>query len=296
MQTALVALDQALHHHEQWYEELHVTLICRLPPDERDVSGDAHRRCRFGQWYYGSGASELGHHPGFAEIATEHERMHQYAATLLRASRDGAPISVQEYEPFVSALKRMRLEILTMKREFEDALYNLDPLTSTFSRIGMLTKLREQQQMVQRKVHTCCLVMMDVDQFKVVNDTYGHVVGDGVLTAMANYVMAQLRPYDRVFRYGGEEFVICMPDADQASGFAIVERLREGLASMRHESKDHASFNVTASFGLTLLDPGVPVEQSIDRADRALYAAKSAGKNRTVLWAPSMSGPQQVAP
>jgi diguanylate cyclase len=287
IQAALVAIDQALYNHEQWCEALYATLMCRLAPDDRDIASDAHRNCRFGQWLYGPGSS-LAAQPGFAEIELEHMHMHESAAKLLLAAQQDVPLSVQYYERFVNSLKRMRLEIQTVRRDLEDAFNNLDPLTGASNRIGMLTKLREQQEMVKRKLHTCSIAMMDVDHFKVVNDTHGHLVGDRVLSASARHVLAHLRPYDRVFRYGGEEFLILLPATDQTDGYAIVGRLGEELASIPHDTKSQASFHVTASFGLTLLDADVTVEQSIDRADKALYAAKTTGRNRTVIWDPSM--------
>ena len=275
MRAALKELEQAAYNHEQWSEMLFSTLICRLTPDQRDVCGDAHRRCRFGQWYYNSGFAALEGHPGFSEIAIEHEHMHQFAASLLRSSMEGLPISVNEYDRFMTALKRMRLELANIQQELKDALFSLDPLTGTPSRNGMLTKLREQQEMVRRNIHTCAVAMMDLDHFKIVNDRYGHLVGDKVLIASSRYVVANLRPYDKVFRYGGEEFLIYLPDADLQSGRDAIDRLREGLEALQHEAAGEQAFRVTASFGLALLDPDLPVEQSIDRADQALYAAKA---------------------
>jgi diguanylate cyclase len=288
MRTALKHLEQAVYNHEQWAEMLYGTLICRLAPDQRDISGDAHRLCRFGQWYYKSGNVELERHPGFAEIGFDHERMHQYAGTLLLSSVDGVPISIGDYERFVTAMKRLRLEVATLQRELEDALYNLDPLTGTPSRIGMLTKLREQHELVVRKVHACTVAMIDLDNFKAINDTYGHAVGDKVLTGVARYIMAHLRPYDKVFRYGGEEFLICLPDTDLEAGRNIIDRLREELGSLPYEANGNGIFHVTVSFGVTLLDPDLPVEQSIDRADKALYVAKASGRNRAITWDASM--------
>lgn len=295
MRKALGELDQALYNHDQWCEGLYATLICRLTPDERDIDREAHRKCRFGQWLYGAGVAKLRQHPGFVEIDAEHERMHRSAAQLLLAGAERRPISTADYDRFISALKRMRLEVLTLKRELEDALYNLDPLTGVLSRIGMLTKLREEQQLTRRGVHPSCVAMMDLDLFKGINDSYGHVVGDKVLVAVARYASAHLRPYDRVFRYGGEEFLLCLPNTDISAGLAILDRIRMELASIPHEADGKPAFTATVSFGLSLLDGDAPVEQSIERADKALYAAKASGRNRIMVWTPSLAAETPAA-
>lgn len=287
MRAALRELEQAIYNHDQWAETLYGTLICHLSPDERDISNVAHHMCRFGQWFYKAGVAALDKFPGFAEIGLEHERMHQFAASLLRSSMDGIPISTKDYERFTSALKRLRLEIASVQRELEGALFNLDPLTGIPSRVEMLSKLREQQEFVRRN-HACVLAMMDLDLFKSVNDKYGHTVGDKVLIGFARYILVHLRPYDKVFRYGGEEFLICLTDTDPGVGRAIVDRLREELASLPFEASGKGTFHVTASFGLAALDPGIAVERSIDRADKALYVAKADGRNCVVGWDPSM--------
>lgn len=281
MRVALKELEQALYNHEQWTETLYGTLICRLPPDERDIDRSSHHNCRFGQWYYKSGIAGLERHPGFAEIGIEHERMHQYAASLLRASAEGVPISIKDFERFLTALKRMRLEIATVERELEGALFNLDPLTGVHNRVDMLTKLREQHEFVRRN-HPCTIAMMDLDLFKSVNDTHGHLAGDRVLIAFAHYIINHLRPYDKVFRYGGEEFLLCLADTDVQSAEVIVNRLREELASLSHEAPGKEPFFVTVSFGLSALDPNKSVETIIDRADKALYVAKTKGRNRVI--------------
>jgi diguanylate cyclase len=288
LRQALKEIEQAVYNHEQWAETLYGTLICRLTPDERDISSEAHQNCRFGQWFHKAGAVSLKDHAGFAEIGLEHERMHRYATSLLRASMDGVPISIKDYERFVTTLKRLHLEIATVQHELEGALFNLDPLTGTPSRIGMLSSLREQMEFVRRG-HVCGVAMMDLDHFKAVNDNYGHLVGDKVLIGFARYIMAHLRPYDKVFRYGGEEFLICLPDTDLQTSCDIVSRLTEELASLPFDAEGKDIFHVTISSGLTLLDADIPVERSIDRADKALYAAKARGRNRVVVWDESMN-------
>ena len=287
MRSALIELEQALHNHERWLEELHANLICSMPADQGDLEEDAHRRCRFGQWYYGPGLEALRRFPGFAEIEIEHERMHRFAKTLLLASASRMPISMHDCERFVGALKRMRLEVDTSRRELDHALHDLDPLTGIPSRTGMLSSLRNELEMVKRKVHPCCISMIDIDHFKIVNDTYGHGTGDQVLVTISHHILSHLRPYDLFFRYGGEELLLCLVNANIESGREIIDRLRDELAELLHHADGCDPFHVTVSCGVTPIDAEVSVEQSIERADQALYAAKSAGRNRTVVWEPS---------
>jgi len=283
----VLQLDQAIYNHNQWFESLLRTLVCSLPHDSRDVEKDAHRKCPFGQWYYNHPPHELRNHPGFIAIEAEHERMHRLAAGLLMTEAAGETVSLLDYENFNNSVDNTRLQLQSMKHELEDLLFNHDPLTRAYSRIGMLTKLRELLELVKRNVESCCIAMMDLDHFKTVNDVHGHLAGDKVLAVLAGDIMARLRPYDKLFRYGGEEFLISMPHTDSKSGLNVVERLREGIAasSIHYEGKE---IRIAASFGLTLLDPDVSVEKTVERADRALYAAKSSGRNCTRIWDSSL--------
>lgn len=128
-QALLLQLDQAIYNHAQWYDSIVRTLICRLPYDSRDVAKNAHRRCRFGQWYYDDAHNTLRDHPGFIAIETEHKNMHRLAANLLQTAASGATIASLDFDHFANTLERLRLECYTLKRELEDSLLNLDALT-----------------------------------------------------------------------------------------------------------------------------------------------------------------------
>lgn len=288
MSAAISALEQALYMHEQWCNGVYCSLICRLPADERDLADLPHRRCPFGQWYYAQQDTPLGQHPGFIAVASEHEQLHRIGANLLTLSHAGESISVRDYDAFVNSMTRLRAEVAGLRHEFEDGVTNRDPLTGAASRIGMLTKLRLQQQMVTRELQACTIAMMDLDLFKAVNDAFGHQGGDAVLVETVRYVMTHLRPYDEFFRYGGEEFLLCIPGMNLETGHDAVERVREGLATIAIDVGGGRTVSVTASFGVTLLDADAPVEESIARADQALYRAKDAGRNRTRLWDATM--------
>ncbi len=287
LRSFLTQIDQAIYNHNQWHESLIRTLICHLPCDRRDASRDAHRECLFGQWYYSTASIKLKDHPGFNALGTEHERVHQHAIDLIQLEGSGTTINILEFEKFNNSLCSMRLQLQTMKRELEELLYNRDSLTHAHTRTGMLTKLRELQELVKRGVQSCSVAMMDLDHFKAVNDTFGHAAGDKVLVSVTYNILENLRPYDRIFRYGGEEFIITMLHTDPDSGFEAIERLRDCISGNQVDFEG-GNIGVTVSFGLTLLDPEVPVEQTIERADKALYAAKAAGRNRTIVWSPSM--------
>ncbi|MBI5593251.1 MAG: diguanylate cyclase [Deltaproteobacteria bacterium] len=288
LQAMLQQLDQALYNHKNWLDELTRTIICRLPYDPNDVAEDAHRQCRFGKWCYGNPPQAFREHPAFVATAIEHHRMHQLGARLLLASAHDASGLPKDYDSFRNALDRLRLEIDTLKCEIEDSMYNRDPLTGAENRVRMLTKLRELHEAVKRRVHPCGIAIMDLDHLKTINDNYGHPMGDQVLSTAVRHVMAHLRPYDSVFRYGGDEFLISLSDADPQITKTVIERICEGFATLTFATDRPKAISTTVSFGITQLDPDVSVEESINRADMALYAAKTSGRNCACVWDPSM--------
>ena len=289
LQLILHQLDQAIYNHEQWSKDLTRSIICRLPYDKRDITEDAHRQCRFGQWYYTSPPQALRDHPAFVAIETEHRRLHQFAARLLLAAANEALGSTNDYDNFMNAADRMHLEIYSLKQELNELVYNRDVLTGAENRISMLARLRELRELVKRGVQQCAIVIMDLDHFKTVNDTYGHSAGDKVLVAWVRYIKQHLRPYDRVYRYGGEEFLLSFPSTGLQSVSDIIDRLCSGLSAVDIGTHETKRIMVTASFGITMLDASVSVEESINRADLALYAAKEAGRNRSCVWDAGMT-------
>lgn len=279
LQGVIAQLKESVYNHQQWYNALIRTFVCKLQADQHDINPEAHTGCRFGQWYYGKAPEKLHLHPGFIALGEEHKRMHHLARLLLIATDAGSIITTLDYDNFANALERLRLEISALERELEDTLFNHDSLTGAITRFGILPMLRDQQELVKRHVQLCYIAMMDLDNFKAINDLHGHQAGDRVLTEVVRYLLKHLRPYDKVFRYGGEEFLLCMPYTDSTPGYDRVQELNEGIAAMTIDIGEKAPINISASFGLVLLDPEVPVETSIDRADKAMYAAKSAGRN-----------------
>lgn len=283
----LTQLEQAYLNHLQWYSATIRTITCKLPVDQRDLTPESHHACRFGQWYDGK-KFDLHIFSSFLPLGEEHRHMHQVAARMLAGVLDGKPVATLDFDDFANAIDRMRLQISALKSELENLLYNHDPLTGAINRHGILPALREQHEISRRGIQPCCIGMADVDKFKDINDQYGHLGGDRVLKVLVHYIIEHLRPYDKIFRFGGEEFLLLLQHTELAQCIDILERVREGIAALPIDLGDRGTVRVTASFGVTLLDPGIPVEASIERVDRAMYAAKAAGRNCVRKWDHSM--------
>jgi diguanylate cyclase (GGDEF)-like protein len=159
-----------------------------------------------------------------------------------------------------------------------------DTVTGLFSRRECLLLAQRELSRCQRLGKTSSVLMLDVDHFKQINDTYGHPAGDTVLKGIGEQCLAMKRTYDILGRYGGEEFLAFFPEASAAAARQIAERLCETVARCRFPT-EFGDVSVTLSIGIataTRVDDSL--ETLISRADRALYAAKRGGRNRVVEW------------
>ncbi len=161
-------------------------------------------------------------------------------------------------------------------------LANQDPLTACFNRRYFMTLAEYELQRSVRYQRPLSLIMLDIDEFKHFNDQYGHQIGDQVLCTLVNLCQKKLRSIDILGRYGGEEFIILLPETIAAGGLQAAERLREKIEKMEIASIE-AKMPVTVSMGVASLDANFNTSQTLDmliqRADQALYNAKSAGRN-----------------
>jgi diguanylate cyclase (GGDEF)-like protein len=184
-----------------------------------------------------------------------------------------------------SQLSRLRQRLRAQKAELAEALHRIqnlathDELTGLYNRRYMLDLLQLEHQRCMRSGHPFCIVMLDLDHFKQINDTHGHPAGDAVLRAFADEVRSVMRASDTIARWGGEEFLLLMTETRGSLGKPAIERLREHIAALRPKGVD-SSLQITISAGLTEHRAGEPVSETISRADKAVYVAKSQGRNR----------------
>ncbi|MGI6286014.1 diguanylate cyclase [Neomoorella humiferrea] len=167
---------------------------------------------------------------------------------------------------------------VTRYKKMEEELYRLsitDPLTGVYNRRYFIQTLEQEIERVRRSGQPLSVIMADLDHFKNINDRFGHAVGDQVLKAMAASFKERLRKTDCLARWGGEEFVILLPDTTAEGGALLAEDLRRRLSQMEIPGVGH----VTASFGVTGYLPGDTVDTIIQRVDDMMYQAKGKGRN-----------------
>lgn len=180
-------------------------------------------------------------------------------------------------------------EEITRRQKVEEALARAarsDPLTGLMNRRAMMYWFQYQLIHYQRNRIPFAVLLGDIDHFKSVNDTYGHAVGDQVLKDMALVLKESLRSQDLVARWGGEEFLILLPDTDGPGGAVAAEKIR-GQVEKATFYDDSREFHLTMSFGVAVYRPEQSADDCIKAADAALYRAKNAGRNRVELAKPS---------
>jgi two-component system, cell cycle response regulator len=179
-----------------------------------------------------------------------------------------------------------------------------DSLTRTYNRRFLTAHLRSELAFASRQGMTIALLLVDIDHFKQINDTYGHARGDLVLQLVANSISRLLRPYDALCRYGGEEFVVVARDTTLRNAEILAERMRRQIEALRFEV-DGASAGVTVSIGVTAMRPnasGDDTQALLLAVDQALYEAKESGRNCTRSQnpppssAPTLGQPAHTAP
>ena len=191
-------------------------------------------------------------------------------------------------KPFDHRVLKVRIAAGSRIVRLEQTLNQLasrDSLTQCWNR-RMIDELFDSTLAeARRKGSALCVMMVDIDHFKAINDTYGHAIGDIALQHMVAILNQNLREYDQVGRYGGEEFIVVLPTTDRDSAWGIAERVRSAVEYQPSVLSDGREISMTVSIGLAMFEPKRdPDRRSLmERADQALYKAKRSGRNRIIV-------------
>jgi diguanylate cyclase (GGDEF)-like protein len=172
--------------------------------------------------------------------------------------------------------------LITEQAKQLELLATRDFLTGISNRRDFLTRVEQEERRFKRTHRPFALVLLDIDHFKRVNDTYGHACGDEVLIRVARELEKALRAQDILARWGGEEFICLLPETEVDGAVSAAEKIRSAMESLEHHCIDKG-FSTTATLGVCGYDGSCAVESCFRRADAALYKGKSLGRNRVVL-------------
>jgi len=206
--------------------------------------------------------------------------LHAVAQKLLGETRRMQEANAQLEEK----LETSREDIAALQRDLDEVrrASMLDPLTRIFNRQSFDDELQRAFADVAERQVPLCLMLLDIDNFKRFNDTWGHQTGDQVLRLVAMTLKSNIKGKDMAARYGGEEFVAILPETDIDGAVIVADNIRRAVQAkeLLKRSTNEKLGRITASFGVAAYRPGDTPSALIERADRCLYAAKHAGRNR----------------
>ncbi len=218
-------------------------------------------------------------------IITGHGDEQVAVEAMKSGAYDYIPQAYLTYDQMCKSLvnAREKWNLLKEKERLQEELAHMamyDALTDILSRRALLEQVEVERQRTRRYNRDLSLLMIDIDLFKKVNDTYGHLAGDVVLKEVAQTLKKQTRRSDYVGRYGGEEFLIILPETSLNKALILAEKLRKRVAELIITANDHVLKGITVSIGTATYENDPSVDTFISRSDKWLYAAKKNGRNQ----------------
>lgn len=227
------------------------------------------------------------------------DQLNRLLAEVLRETRDVQASTLRAREEVLAARQNVdaaEQKVAELEAELAKASeqVRVDCLTGTLNRRGLNEAFAREIAVAERKKHPLAIALLDVDNFKELNDHLGHAAGDDALSHLAQVIKDTVRPGDSVARFGGEEFLVLLPDSDIEAAHAVMARVQREMTK-RFYLHNNAKVLITFSAGVTLYAAGEGETAAIARADAALYEAKHSGKNRVhALPAPASTGGAHV--
>ena len=244
---------------------------CRIFPQLRDMEKGS-PISQIKDW-----PAELALEGGSETVAFSMGEENYYTASLNSITSQKSKSKVLGYIIIIQDIT----ETIRMTKKLEEFAYT-DSLTGIYNRRHVMSLASAQFERMRRAGGEAYVVLFDVDHFKRINDTHGHIIGDEVLKAVVDRIRNAIRPYDVMGRYGGEEFMLFVPDISEEDIRCYVERLRQTLCDSP-VGVEGVRLTVTASFGAARILPENGLEMAIKVADEALYTAKRGGRNKGVV-------------
>ena len=275
----LIELNKSIDAHYKWLVTM-FRCVVSLDVTQPDILGEnSHCVCRFGQWLNNQSRYNEDDCSYVSKINATHEKMHLLGKELLLAIVEKRSHS-WHFDSFQDALLAFTSSVMDYKIYLLNIRSNIDVLTGLPGR-RMLDESFDRQ-LLDAEPLNLYILLLDIDRFKYVNDTYGHLVGDVVLRALASNLLSWTR-YDEVaYRYGGEEFIIIIRTKTDEQACLAGLRLCRLIGQKKIPYAD-GEIGITVTAGITRVQPGETLDTALGRADRAMYQGKQTGRNRCMF-------------
>ncbi|WFV11013.1 diguanylate cyclase [Citrobacter freundii] len=275
----LIELNKSIDAHYKWLVTMFRCVVSSVVTQPDIVGENSHCICRFGQWLNNQSRYNEDDCSYVSKINATHEKMHLLGKELLLAivEKRSHP---WHFDSFQNALLAFTSSVMDYKIYLLNIRSNIDVLTGLPGR-RMLDESFERQ-LLDAEPLNLYILLLDIDRFKYVNDTYGHLVGDVVLRALASNLLSWTR-YDEVaYRYGGEEFIIIIRTKTDEQACQAGLRLCRLIGQKKIPYSD-GEIAITVTAGITRVQPGETLDTALGRADRAMYQGKKTGRNRCMF-------------
>lgn len=277
-------LDAAVEAHLEWTRRILRCVVLQSSPGEDVLDLEAHTLCHFGGWFRTHRELfELMDAPSAARVGAAHQTMHDAIRSIcstVLAGRTGAEADLEVFEASQSELIDLLARFKTL---ILSTAHRIDPLTRLPLRYGIESDFVLYQKEARRNRTLLYLVMIDVDHFKPINDTYGHPTGDRVLRHLADTLKRSLRDDEPLYRYGGEEFLWLLKCKSATEARQSARRVLAIVGTTPVPIDDNETLRLTVTLGLAQVSERDDLESAIKRADQALYEGKNNGRNRYVI-------------
>ncbi len=267
--------------HVRWLKLFNKQLICHIYDKKFNID---HLNCKFGQWYRNVTNENLTANNDFNYLGYTHKELHDKASNIFQKHINKKRIPEEEYDDLIQAEIIFLTSLDIIYTAINSTMYSIDDLTQLPNRALFYSILEKEYAKLIREDNKNCIVFVDIDHFKKVNDTYGHPAGDIVLKKIAEKLSLSIRAYDSIGRYGGEEFLIFLPKTHIIEAKEIIERIRKKIQDLVININSELSINVTCSFGLSSFTLDKSLSEIIQNADKALYMAKENGRNKVNVF------------
>lgn len=281
LENLLAGIDDGIQAHLAWNQRLMRCALLHESPGEDMLLPDAHRRCVFGKWFLTEQETLASFDAETtAALARQHQAMHDAVRALCAASTQGQPASLESLQAYEAGQIGMVASLNRLRQKVAESVLQHDVLTGLPMRHGLQYAFDLRQRDAARLGVPLYLAMADVDHFKLVNDTWGHPVGDLALQHLARLMSACLRENDVLVRFGGEEFLLLLLGHGAER---VVQRLLDLVRMTPMPMEDAAPLRMTLTVGLTLVGAKESLESAVNRADHALLEGKLHGRDRYVV-------------